>query len=113
MLFNLVQELEIEVATGTFLKQSQVKIISAQASPRVQGKTEVTLYLVPLGETFDKMTAVLIYDRFWQKKVLINRSLFRDYDVITVHYPGIVIYFCFMQPVFDHFCYFISHMQIS
>lgn len=96
VLFNLVQELEVEVAAGTFLKQSQVKIISALTSPRGQGRTEVTLNLVPLGDNFDKMTALLIYERFWKKKVLINRSLFHYYKVINVYYPGIVIYFCFI-----------------
>ncbi|XP_020273750.1 receptor-like serine/threonine-protein kinase ALE2 isoform X2 [Asparagus officinalis] len=89
VLLQLVQELEVEVAAGTFLKQSQVKIISVLTSPRDQGKAEVTLYLVPLGERFDKMTALLIYERFWQKKVPVNKSLFHEYEVINVHYPGL------------------------
>lgn len=48
--------------------------------------------LVPLGEKFDKMTALLIYARFWQEKVTINRSIFHDYEVINVHYLGNIIY---------------------
>lgn len=88
-LFNLIPELEVEVAVGAFLKQSQVKIMGADASSRDQEKTTVTIYLVPLGEKFDNMTALLIYERFWQKKVPIDMSVFGDYEVIYVHYPGL------------------------
>ncbi|XP_073103201.1 receptor-like serine/threonine-protein kinase ALE2 isoform X2 [Elaeis guineensis] len=82
------QELEVEVAAGTFLKQSQVKIMAALGSSQDQQKTIVTIYLVPLGENFDHMTALLIYERFWQKKVPINMSIFGNYEVIQVNYPG-------------------------
>ncbi|KAG1361461.1 hypothetical protein COCNU_09G009240 [Cocos nucifera] len=81
-------ELEVEVAAGTFLKQSQVKIMAALGSSQDQQKTIVTIYLVPLGENFDHMTALLIYERFWQKKVPINMSIFGNYEVIEVNYPG-------------------------
>ncbi|KAG0484983.1 hypothetical protein HPP92_008830 [Vanilla planifolia] len=89
LLFPQIAELEVEVASGTFLKQSQVRIMGADASVHSQDKTTVTIYLVPLGERFDKMTALLIYDRFWQKKVQISTSIFGDYDVISVFYPGL------------------------
>ncbi|XP_038970902.1 receptor-like serine/threonine-protein kinase ALE2 isoform X2 [Phoenix dactylifera] len=82
------QELEVEVAAGTFLKQSQVKIMAALGSSQDQQKTRVTIYLVPLGENFDHMTALLIYERFWQKKVPINMPIFGNYEVIDVNYPG-------------------------
>ncbi|KAK8948299.1 Receptor-like serine/threonine-protein kinase ALE2 [Platanthera guangdongensis] len=89
LLFPEIAELEIEVAAGTFLKQSQVRIMGADASIYNQDTTTVSIYLVPLGEIFDKMTALLIYDRFWQKKVRISAAIFGDYDVIYVHYPGL------------------------
>lgn len=95
VLFNLVQELEIEIAAGTFLKQSQIKVTSAQISPRGQRWTELTLSLVPLGDVFDKTTALFIYNRFWHKKILMNRSVFHAYEVIGVQYPGNIMYFCF------------------
>ncbi|XP_019709055.2 receptor-like serine/threonine-protein kinase ALE2 isoform X2 [Elaeis guineensis] len=88
-LFSRIQDLEVEVAAGTFLKQSQVRIMGAGASIRDPEMTTVTIDLVPLGEKFDRMTALLTYDRFWQKKVQINASIFGDYDVIYVHYPGL------------------------
>ncbi|KAH0456152.1 hypothetical protein IEQ34_014059 [Dendrobium chrysotoxum] len=89
LLFPQIAELEIEVAAGTHLKQSQVRIMGADASVHGQDKTTVTIYLVPLGEKFDKMTALLIYDWFWQKKVRINASIFGDYEALFVHYPGL------------------------
>ncbi|XP_077227258.1 receptor-like serine/threonine-protein kinase ALE2 [Tasmannia lanceolata] len=87
--FPLVPDLEIEVATGTYLKQSQVKIMGASSDSQDQGKTKVNMYLVPLGEKFDNTTAFLTYQRFWQRKVLINVTLFGDYEVISVSYPGL------------------------
>lgn len=89
LLFPEIAELEIEIAAGTFLKQSQVRIMGADASIYNQDTTTVSIYLVPLGEIFDKMTALLIYDRFWQKKIRISTAIFGDYDVIYVHYPGL------------------------
>ncbi|XP_043705850.1 receptor-like serine/threonine-protein kinase ALE2 isoform X2 [Telopea speciosissima] len=87
--FPLVVELEIEVATGTYLKQSQVKIMGASAYIQDQGKTVVDINLVPLGEKFDSTTALLTYERFWHKKMPINATLFGDYEVIYIKYPGL------------------------
>lgn len=81
-------ELEVEVAAGTFLKQSQVKIMAAIPSVQDDQKTRVTFYLVPLREHFDRYTASLISDRFWNKKVQINSSVFGAYEVINITYPG-------------------------
>ncbi|ERN12903.1 hypothetical protein AMTR_s00050p00189150 [Amborella trichopoda] len=86
--FPLVEELEIEVAAGTYLKQSQVRIMGANALSQDQEKTVVNIDLVPLGERFDNTTALLTYDRFWRKKVVIDKILFGDYEVIYVRYPG-------------------------
>ncbi|XP_074581790.1 receptor-like serine/threonine-protein kinase ALE2 isoform X2 [Curcuma longa] len=88
-LFSRIAELEVEVAAGTFLKQSQVRIMGATASMKDPEKTTVSIDLVPLGEKFDKMSALLTYQRFWQKKVPINMSLFGEYDVLYVRYPGL------------------------
>ncbi|ONK70848.1 uncharacterized protein A4U43_C04F2150 [Asparagus officinalis] len=88
-LFSRTAELEVEVADGTFLKQSQVRIMGASASIEYPGKTTVTIDLVPLGEKFDNMTALLTYERFWQKKIPINTTVFGDYTVIYVQYPGL------------------------
>ncbi|KAL0419693.1 UNVERIFIED_CONTAM: Receptor-like serine/threonine-protein kinase ALE2 [Sesamum radiatum] len=88
-IFPEVTELEIEVAAGTYLKQSQVAIIGASADIRNQERTVVDINLVPLGEKFDNTTAMLTYQRFLQKKVPLNRTLFGDYDIMYIAYPGL------------------------
>jgi hypothetical protein len=92
LLFMRIAELEVEVAAGTFLKQSQVKIMAAVASIQDDQKTRVTIYLVPLREHFDTYTASLISDRFRDKKVQINSSIFGDYKVVNVTYHGKTLY---------------------
>lgn len=87
--FPLVSELAAEIAAGTYLKQSQVRIMGANADNEYQEKTYVNVNLVPLEEKFDTTTALLTYERFWQKKVILNATLFGDYQVTFVHYPGL------------------------
>jgi hypothetical protein len=88
-IFPVTNELEIEVAAGTYLEQSQVKIMGASADSENQGKTVVDINLVPLGEKFDNTTATLIYQRFRHKKVPLNETVFGDYEVTHISYPGI------------------------
>uniref|UniRef100_A0A6N2L8D0 Protein kinase domain-containing protein n=1 Tax=Salix viminalis TaxID=40686 RepID=A0A6N2L8D0_SALVM len=80
--FPVMRELESEVAAGTYLEESQVKIMGASAANQNQGKTVVDINLVPLGEKFDNTTAILTYDRFWKKKVPLNITLFGNYEII-------------------------------
>ncbi|KAL6564554.1 Receptor-like serine/threonine-protein kinase ale2 [Orobanche minor] len=88
-IFPEVTELEIEIAAGTYLKQSQVAIVGANADSQNQGRAVVDINLVPLGEKFDDTTAILTYRRFLRKKVLLNRTLFGDYGVMNISYPGL------------------------
>ncbi|KAF5960713.1 hypothetical protein HYC85_001922, partial [Camellia sinensis] len=88
-IFPVVRELEIEIAEGTYLKQSQVIIIGASADSENQGRTVVDINLVPLGEKFDNTSAMLTYERFWQKKVPLNKTLFGNYEVMYINYPGL------------------------
>ncbi|GER24994.1 protein kinase superfamily protein [Striga asiatica] len=87
--FSEVTELEIEVAAGTYLKQSQVAIIGANADTQNPERAVVDIYLIPLGEKFDDTTAMLTYKRFLYKKVALNKTLFGDYDVMNISYPGL------------------------
>ncbi|XP_020226904.1 receptor-like serine/threonine-protein kinase ALE2 isoform X2 [Cajanus cajan] len=87
--FPLVSELASEIATGVFMKQSQVRIMGANAADQQPEKTVVLIDLVPLGGEFDNTTAFLTSDRFWHKKVLIKAFYFGDYDVLYVTYPGL------------------------
>lgn len=86
--FPHTPELEVEIAAGTCLKQSQVRILGADAGGQDQEKTRVNINLVPLNKKFNKTAALLTFERFWQKKVPISRTLFGDYEVISVRYPG-------------------------
>ncbi|GMH13732.1 hypothetical protein Nepgr_015573 [Nepenthes gracilis] len=86
--FPLVSDLAKEIAAGVFMKQSQVRIMGANAASQ-QEKTVVLLDLVPLGDKFDNVTAFLIYQEFWLKRVAINKNLFGNYEVLYVHYPGL------------------------
>lgn len=87
--FPLVSELAAEIAVGVFVKQSQVRIIGANAANQQPDKTVVLIDLVPLGEKFDNTTAFLTYQRFWHKKVSIKTSYFGNYEVLYVRYPGL------------------------
>ncbi|KAI3667972.1 hypothetical protein L6452_43043 [Arctium lappa] len=87
--FPVVNELEIEIASGTYLTQSQVVITGASADDQNQERTAVDINLVPLGERFDNVTAALTYERFWRKKLSLNRTLFGDYEVVYIIYPGL------------------------
>ncbi|WVZ86344.1 hypothetical protein U9M48_033142, partial [Paspalum notatum var. saurae] len=44
---------------------------------------------VAAGQKFDRTSALLISNRFLQKKVPINASIFGDYVATYVHYPGL------------------------
>ncbi|CAK8564046.1 unnamed protein product [Lathyrus sativus] len=87
--FPLVSELASELASGIFMKQSQVTIVGANAANQQPDKTVVLIDLVPLGEKFDNATAFLTSYRFWHKKVVIKASYFGDYDVLYLNYPGL------------------------
>nr|XP_029119299.1 proline-rich protein 36 isoform X16 [Elaeis guineensis] len=87
--FPLVSELAQEIASGVSMKQSQVRIMGANATSEEYDKTIVLIDLVPLGDKFDYTTAFLVYEKFWHKQVFINASSFGDYDVLYVYYPGL------------------------
>ncbi|XP_065849372.1 uncharacterized protein [Euphorbia lathyris] len=87
--FPLVSELAQEIAAGVFMKQSQVRIMGANAASQQPEKTIVLIDLVPLGKKFDNTTASLTSQRFWLKQVVIKSSYFGGYDVLYVRYPGL------------------------
>ncbi|KAJ8534617.1 hypothetical protein K7X08_016345 [Anisodus acutangulus] len=88
-IFPVVRDLGIEVAEGTYLDPSQVVVVGASADNQNQEKTIVDINLVPLGEKFDNTTAMLTYERFWKKKMPLNRTMFGDYEVMHITYPGL------------------------
>ena len=86
--FPVMRELEIEIAEGTYLEQSQVKIMGVIADSQNQESTVVDINLVPLGEKFDNSTVVLTSDRVWLKKLPLNTTFFSNYEVLYISYPG-------------------------
>ncbi|XP_050919063.1 uncharacterized protein LOC127136544 isoform X4 [Lathyrus oleraceus] len=87
--FPLVSELASEIASGVFMKLSQVRIMGANAATEQPDKTDALIDFVPLGEQFDNTTAFLTSERFWHKQVAIKASYFGDYEVLYVSYPGL------------------------
>ncbi|XP_020702201.1 receptor-like serine/threonine-protein kinase ALE2 isoform X1 [Dendrobium catenatum] len=87
--FPLVSEFAQEIASGIFVKQSQVRIMGANAASEDTEKAVVLIDLVPLGKEFDYTTAFLTYEKFWHKQVAIQASYFGDYEVLYVLYPGL------------------------
>ncbi|KFK27245.1 hypothetical protein AALP_AA8G357000 [Arabis alpina] len=87
--FPMVSEFAREIGAGVFMKQSQVRIMGANAASEQPEKSIVLIDLVPLGDKFENMTAMLTYQRFWSKKVYIDTPIFGEYDVIYVRYPGL------------------------
>ncbi|PWA69739.1 protein kinase superfamily protein [Artemisia annua] len=87
--FPFVNELEIEIAAGTYLTKSQVVIVGASADSVNKGRTVVDVNLLPLRERFDNLTAELTCNRFRQKRISLDEDLFGDYDVVYIIYPGL------------------------
>uniref|UniRef100_A0A0E0DNP4 Protein kinase domain-containing protein n=1 Tax=Oryza meridionalis TaxID=40149 RepID=A0A0E0DNP4_9ORYZ len=87
--FALVSELAQDIASGVLMKQSQVRVMGANAATEDPEKTVVLIDLVPLGEKFDKATALLVFEKFWHKQVNINSMHFGNYDVLYVTYQGL------------------------
>lgn len=87
--FPLVSELAFEIAAGVFMRSSQVRIMGANEGNQDPEKTNVIINLVPLGEKFDNFTALVTAQRLWLKQVPIKSSLFGDYEVLFVKYPGL------------------------
>ncbi|CAO2178548.1 unnamed protein product [Urochloa humidicola] len=87
--FTLVAELAQDIASGVSMNQSQVRVMGANAAPNDPEKTIVLIDLVPLEPKFDSATSHLVFERFWQKKVIINPMHFGMYDVLYVLYQGL------------------------
>lgn len=87
--FPLVTELAEEIAASVAINRSQVRIMGADAASQQLEKSTVLINLVPTGITFDGTTAFQIYEKFWRRQVSIKPSLFGDYEVLYVHYPGL------------------------
>lgn len=95
--FPLVTELAEEIAASVAINRSQVRIMGADAASQQLEKSAVLINLVPTGITFDGTTAFQIYEKFWRRQVSIKPSLFGDYEVLYVHYPGYKLILDFLK----------------
>ena len=87
-LFPMISLLAANLAEGTVLSPNQVDIIGANADSRNPDCSIVDVNLVPLDQAFDNLTALLIFQKLWKHKLLLNVTLFGNYNVIYVRYPG-------------------------
>ena len=87
-LFPLISVLATNIAEATVLSPNQVEISGANADSQNPDTSIVDVNLVPLDQAFDNLTALLIFQKFWSHELLLNSSLFGNYSVIYVHYPG-------------------------
>ena len=87
-LFPLISVLAAELAEGVVLTPSQVEIVGANAAEQNRDGSVVDANLLPLDQDFDNITAFLIYQRLWNHEVTLNTTLFGNYSVVYVHYPG-------------------------
>ena len=87
-LFPLVSMLAADVAEALVLSTRQVEIVGASTDSQYTDYTIVDMNLVPLGQEFDNITALLIYRKLWQHELVLNATLFGNYSVIYVLYPG-------------------------
>lgn len=87
-LFPVISVLATDLAEGTVLSLNQVEISGANADSQNPDMSIVDVNLVPLDQAFDNLTALLIFQRFWNHELVLNSSLFGNYSVIYVHYPG-------------------------
>lgn len=71
------------------MKQRQVRVMGANVASEQPEKTAILVDLVPLEEKFDNSTAFLTFEKFWHKQVAVKASLFGDYEVLYVLYPGL------------------------
>ncbi|KAL9662236.1 hypothetical protein QQ045_027068 [Rhodiola kirilowii] len=84
-----VSELAKDIASGVFMRQSQLRITAAESDTQQPGKTLVSIDLVPLESKFDITSVYLARQRFLDKQIKLNTSIFGMYEVLYVNYPGL------------------------
>ncbi|KAI5077266.1 hypothetical protein GOP47_0007090 [Adiantum capillus-veneris] len=88
-LFPIVSVLAGELAEGALVHPSQVEVVGANTSGQNPDFSIVDANFLPLQEDFDILNATVIAQKFWKHEVVLNRTLFGNYSVIYVNYPGL------------------------
>ena len=86
--FPLVSDFSEEVSSGVNMAQRQVRVMGANVASDQPDKTMVLVDLVPMQTKFDNATAFSAFESLWSKKVSLKPSVFGDYEILYVVYPG-------------------------
>ncbi|KAF7035306.1 hypothetical protein CFC21_046215 [Triticum aestivum] len=87
--FPLVSDFADEVGSGVNMARRQVRVMGANVAGDQPDKTVVLVHLVPMHVNFDKATALLTFQSLWSKKISLKPSVFGDYEILYVVYPGL------------------------
>ncbi|KAG2595098.1 receptor-like serine/threonine-protein kinase ALE2 isoform X2 [Panicum virgatum] len=87
--FPLVSDFSEEVSSGVNMAQRQVRVMGANVASDQPDKTMVLVDLVPMQTKFDNATAFSAFESLWSKKVSLKPSVFGDYEILYVVYPGL------------------------
>ncbi|KAH7284203.1 hypothetical protein KP509_34G043300 [Ceratopteris richardii] len=87
--FPLASVFTGEIADGLLLLPSQVRLQGASVDGQDEGRSIATIELVPLGKSFDNLTAIMIYERLLNHQALDSQSYFNNYTLMYLYYPGL------------------------
>ncbi|RLN23727.1 hypothetical protein C2845_PM07G37490 [Panicum miliaceum] len=87
--FPLVSDFAEEVSSGVNMAQRQVRVMGANVASDQPDKTMVLVDLVPMQVKFDNATAFSAFESLWSKKISLKPSVFGDYEILYVVYPGL------------------------
>lgn len=87
--FPLVSDFAEEVSSGVNMAVRQVRVMGANVAGDQPGKTVVLFDLVPMQVKFDNATAISAFESLWSKKVSLKPSVFGEYKILYVVYPGL------------------------
>ncbi|CAO2174953.1 unnamed protein product [Urochloa humidicola] len=87
--FPLVSDFAEEVSSGVNMAQRQVRVMGANVAGDQPDKTMVLVDLVPMQVKFDNATAFSAFESLWSKKISLKPSVFGDYEILYVVYPGL------------------------
>lgn len=87
--FPLVSDFAEEVGSGVNMARRQVRVMGANVAGDQPDKTVVLVHLVPMHVNFDNATAFSTFQRLWSKRISLKPSVFGDYEILYVVYPGL------------------------
>uniref|UniRef100_A0A0D9UXW2 Protein kinase domain-containing protein n=1 Tax=Leersia perrieri TaxID=77586 RepID=A0A0D9UXW2_9ORYZ len=87
--FPLVSDFAEEVSSGVNMVRRQVRVMGANVAGDQPDKTVVLVDLVPMQVKFDNATAFSTFENLWSKKISLKPSIFGDYEILYVVYPGL------------------------